>query len=222
MASTTVVQTDRHHWPALDSKADPHQQDEWELVSPAEGIAHSQKAGSGRRQLRHCESSPDFRLYHLVEEDSVDGDADEVILENTSIVGQDDSSAVLVSAPPSVASTVSKFSFRDAILQNNHVGHGTSGQQTPSAVSEQPRVRKNKPKYVVKPIKRCARSAPDLHALLEEDDDILGDTDAGDYYARKAHGMSGRVNGLKSRPDEKKRLEITMAKKNLQRQRQAG
>ncbi len=48
----------------------------------------------------------------------------------------------------------------------------------------------------------------------------MGETDAHDYYSRKAQGAMGRKNGLKIRPDEAKRLQITMAKKDMQRQRQ--
>lgn len=56
----------------------------------------------------------------------------------------------------------------------------------------------------------------------EHDDDgaVLGETDAGDFYNRKAHGALGRKNAQKTRPDEAKRLQITMAKKTLQKQRQ--
>ena len=49
---------------------------------------------------------------------------------------------------------------------------------------------------------------------------ILGETDAELFYNRKAQGRLGRTNGKKIRPDEKKRLQMTMAKKNDQRQRQ--
>ena len=61
---------------------------------------------------------------------------------------------------------------------------------------------------------------PDLHILEDHEDEVLGETDAGDYYARKAQGAMGRVNGSKLRPDEAKRLNITMAKKTMQRERQ--
>jgi len=51
---------------------------------------------------------------------------------------------------------------------------------------------------------------------------VLGDTDAMDFYHRKAKGSMSRSNGLKIRPDEAKRKEISMYKKDLQRQRQNG
>ena len=219
--SVDVGPNDQQHWPSLGPEGDPDQHDEWELVSPLGGVPSSGKKNG--KNLKHCQSSPDLRHIHFdkEEEDRIDGEVGGVILENTSIISQDDSSAVLVSAPASVASTVSKFSFRDAIMQNRDAAPGNSKEQTTVAPATEPRVRKTRPRFVVKPIKRCARSAPNLLALDEDDEDVLGDTDAGDYYAQKAKGSMGRKNGLKTRPDEAKRLEITMAKKNLQRERQA-
>jgi hypothetical protein len=73
----------------------------------------------------------------------------------------------------------------------------------------------------VTPIKRCSRSTGDLQALAEEEE-VLGETDAMEYYSRKSMGASGRVNGLKERPDEAKRKEIIMYKKDLQRQTQSA
>ena len=61
-----------------------------------------------------------------------------------------------------------------------------------------------------------------MAALAEDDEEILGDTDAHEYYSRKLQGSMGRKNGLKQRPDEAKRLQITMAKKDMQRQSQKG
>lgn len=57
-----------------------------------------------------------------------------------------------------------------------------------------------------------------LDHIQEAHDEVLGDTDAGDFYSRKAQGALGRKNGQKIRPDEAKRLQMTMAKKNLQKQ----
>jgi hypothetical protein len=41
-----------------------------------------------------------------------------------------------------------------------------------------------------------------------------------EFYHRKAKGISGRTNGMKLRPDEAKRRDIIMAKKESQRQQQ--
>ena len=51
--------------------------------------------------------------------------------------------------------------------------------------------------------------------------EILGDTDAMDYYHRKAQGSKSTSNKKKERPDEAKRREISMHKKEAQRKKQA-
>lgn len=51
-------------------------------------------------------------------------------------------------------------------------------------------------------------------------EEVLGETDAQEFYKRKETGKLGRENGLKSRPDEAKRLDIILAKKELQREQQ--
>ena len=51
--------------------------------------------------------------------------------------------------------------------------------------------------------------------------DIMGDTDAMDFYHRKEKGSKGTSNKKKIRPDEAKRKEISMHKKEMQRQKQA-
>ena len=53
------------------------------------------------------------------------------------------------------------------------------------------------------------------------DGDILGDTDAMDFYHRKDKGSKGTSNKKKLRPDEAKRKDIIMHKKELQRKKQA-
>ena len=108
--------------------------------------------------------------------------------------------------------------------KDNVIAEKGSPQET-----KQPRVTRKKPKFVVKPIKRCSKSTGDLQSLTRivesdehhgDDDLILGDTDAQLYYNQKAQGKLGRKNGRKIRPDEAKRKQISMAKKDDQRQRQ--
>ena len=50
--------------------------------------------------------------------------------------------------------------------------------------------------------------------------EVLGDTDAMDYYHRKDKGSQSTHNKKKERPDEAKRKEISMYKKELQREKQ--
>ena len=139
------------------------------------------------------------------------------------------------------------ISFRDMVLSQGRelakevtpVGPPTTGMSTRTSTT------KPKPKIVVTPRMRSYESSPNLYGLTsystttitttstaapmmtktrredENDDDlILGDTDAMEYYFRKAKGISGRKNGMKLRPDEAKRLDIVMAKKEMQRQQQ--
>ncbi len=192
--------------------------------------------------LKHAQSTPDLRHYKPILEESFD-DSGAVLVESYEDENEDgigslaSSSIVMVSGPSSVVSsqscwsTSSKISFRDAIMKeqtqesNNEGSTETDSQQETKPLKT---VRK-KPKFVVKQISRCSKSTGDLQSLarIAEHDDpydedlVLGETDAQLYYSQKAQGKLGRKNGRKIRPDEAKRLQITMAKKDDQRQRQA-
>eukprot|EP00565_Helicotheca_tamesis_P002767 CAMPEP_0185733102 /NCGR_PEP_ID=MMETSP1171-20130828/18406_1 /TAXON_ID=374046 /ORGANISM="Helicotheca tamensis, Strain CCMP826" /LENGTH=248 /DNA_ID=CAMNT_0028402737 /DNA_START=166 /DNA_END=912 /DNA_ORIENTATION=- len=141
-------------------------------------------------------------------------------------------------------------SFKDAILLNAEETtkeEEKKKQHAEKIRQESKRTRaRAKPRLVVTPIKRCAKSTGDLKSLTKiheyhEDDEaggsgggggaggciaeeaheeILGDTDAMDFYHRKAKGFSNRKNGLKERPDEAKRKEISVYKRDMQRQKQ--
>ncbi|KAL7476122.1 hypothetical protein ACHAW6_002001 [Cyclotella cf. meneghiniana] len=50
--------------------------------------------------------------------------------------------------------------------------------------------------------------------------EVLGETDAMDYYHRKEKGSLSTINKKKERPDEIKRKEISMYKKELQKEKQ--
>lgn len=100
-------------------------------------------------------------------------------------------------------------------------------------------------KLVVTPIKRCTKSTGDLQSLSRihetsehddamgggggggfgdiaehHEDEVLGDTDAMDFYHRKAKGVQNRASGKMIRPDEAKRKEISVHKKDVQREKQ--
>ena len=111
---------------------------------------------------------------------------------------------------------------------------------------EHRRARAAKIRLVVTPIKRCSHSTGDLksltsihehvgddgyddggggggggdggHSPLESE--VLGSTDAMDFYHRKEHGARSRASGQMERPDEAKRKEISMYKKEVQRKKQ--
>jgi hypothetical protein len=106
--------------------------------------------------------------------------------------------------------------------------------------------RSTKPKFIVSPIKRCIQSTPDLRSLVsiqehQEDDmgggggggaasttileeplheEVMGNTDAMEFYHQKSKGSISRANGLKIRPDEAKRKDMILFKKNAQKARQ--
>jgi hypothetical protein len=207
--------------------------------------------------MHHCQSTPDFHNYETIldQTDIVEAVLIEEEEEQDDEEGCDGSSSmVMVSGPPSVlsescwssggASSSSKISFRDAIMKK----HTAAGSSPGTQEEVQPKmIKKKKPKFVVSPIKRCAKSTGDLRSLAriaesnihqQYDDDgggfggggcgggrggdeiIVGETDAELFYNQKAKGKVGRKNGKKIRPDEKKRLVIIMAKKDDQRQRQ--
>lgn len=180
------------------------------------------------------------------DEEEEDEEASGVLVENTAddVTSLASSSVVMVSSGPSSATSPwsSKLSFKEAILKSNPEGSNSLHQQQPHKRHHHhhTRIRKlKKPVFVVKPIKRCSKSTGDLTSLdndTEEEygsgggggggggcqEQILGDTDAQQYYSQKAQGKLGRKNGKKIRPDEAKRLEITMAKKTMQRETAAA
>lgn len=183
----------------------------------------------------HYKSSPNLGRY--VFDDSVDEEASGVLIGDFDGASLASSGTVWVSGQQSVTSwNSSKLSFRDAILQTStSVDTGESGGEPKSGLEQAARIRKaRKPQFVVTPIRRCSKSTGDLKSLfrIAEDDldhhyghdsfnnQIMGETDAQEFYSRKAVGKTAHQNGLKTRPDEAKRLQMSMAKKNEQRQRQ--
>lgn len=227
------------HWPALDSSAskvrNSRSEHEWEMIPPpAVGAVRFQSVGSietskkNPRVLKHCQSSPNLLHYQVVLEEEDEESAEEssaVMIEDSYSLAS--SSMVMVSGPASVATTTSRVSFRDAILAQSDSPNGKyskPGTNDAYHPNQKTKIRKVKPKFVVTPIKRCAKSTGDLQKLVMDEDscEILGETDAHEYYSRKAHGFTTRKNGMKIRPDEAKRLEMTMNKKNMQRANQSG
>lgn len=137
-------------------------------------------------------------------------------------------------------------SFKDAILLNAQEIQKEKQEKERQEEEDRIKLKMMKKNYkrpsarfVVKEIKRCSRSTPDFSTLqkVEEDNDhlgggygggggggdfcsnseILGETDAFDFYARKSMGATAHKNGTKLRPDEAKRKEFSVYKKNVQR-----
>jgi hypothetical protein len=220
-------------------------EDEWELVSSSQvkfELAESQVSqnsqNSNPKKMLHSQSSPNLGDYVIDEEslDSENSEYDEAAASKATTTQDDASSSFsLVSGPSSVHSIwSSRISFKDALLKKDEssctIPEDQEQQQERSNTKKKHahlrRIRKVKPKFEVvsvTPVQTSiqhAKSTGDLSKLLEADDEIMGDTDAHEYYSRKAQGSLGRKNGRKQRPDEAKRLEITMEKKNLQRAQQ--
>mmetsp|Transcript_14561 Transcript_14561/g.20573 ORF Transcript_14561/g.20573 Transcript_14561/m.20573 type:complete len:287 (-) Transcript_14561:204-1064(-) len=199
------------------------------------------------KMLHHCASSPDFRQYYQlhtheetdesVEHEEEEDDESHVLVspigdENASTT----SSFTLVSNPAaattSTASTENNNakdaprrvpSFRDALLLQKEEEQKEKEQAPKEKQPQQPRL-KPKMKFVVKPISRRVHSAGDLQnlgAIHEHDDEaVMGDSDAMEFYHRKSKGACGRSSGMRLRPDEAKRKEMIIHKKNAQRARQ--
>jgi hypothetical protein len=209
------------------------------IVEPEEGLV-KKTTFANKKILKHCQSSPDLRQYILEESDaesssggSLDQESSAVVIDNSDLTSLASSSIVMVPSPTvSTPWSTSKMSFSDILKKKSAHQHRTSetkvldDQLQPKDHQHHTRIRKlRKPKFEVKPIKRCVKSSNDLRSLgqiseLDDEGQILGETDAELFYNQKAQGKLGRMNGKKIRPDEAKRLEITMAKKTQQRQNQ--
>lgn len=253
-------------WPALstsniNSNNDGIEEDDWKMTTHQDASSYRCFDKNNNRILHHSASSPNFPISEtILEEDKKNGGIlSESCLgyhqqqqpgEGSRCNSVASSSIVMASAPPSLMteSTPSGVSFRDIILKENEEESGnlTDRKSSIGAIDKEKQIQqqaparnfKKKPKFVVTPIKRCARSTGDLRSLSliteescenesgghgcgnDSDEHILGETDAELFYNQKAQGRLGRTNGRKIRLDEKKRLEMTMAKKNDQRQRQ--
>jgi hypothetical protein len=209
--------------------------DDWEMLSPTES-GHLDLDDSGENVVteiprplqmarKNSISAPELR--ELGEGAATEGEdysmldaqSESVVVVNTP--GSAASSGVMVQ-PPSSASpwlNKNKVSFRDAILTPSKY---VPAQKLKHGVTANQLVKNRvKSRYIVTPIHRCAKSTGDLLALAEEEEhEVLGESDAVEYYQRKSHGAHGHNNGMKLRPDEAKRKVMIVQKKNLQREKQ--
>lgn len=145
------------------------------------------------------------------------------------------------------AASVKKVpSFKDMLLLNSKQKEKEEQEKQTKLKEVEEKLRRdalkrrkmNRPRLVVNPIQRCAKSTGDLRSLIihegdEEggdcggggggviyEDEIMGETDAMEFYNRKSKGSSSRSNGKKLRPDEAKRKMYIVHKKNAQRSAQ--
>jgi len=183
-------------------------------------------------------------LSHLRDEDSYVDCAESVDVQSLATTNSVSDDAVLLSKTK--ASPVMKKvpSFKDIIMLNAQSRAVEEMNKKELVMQHAQKLRKeaaerrkaNRPKLVINPIKRCAKSTGDLRSLViheEPEDDgfgggggtiheeeVLGETDAMEFYSRKTKGNLNRQNGKKIRPDEAKRKDWIIHKKNAQRMAQ--
>ena len=223
--------------PALDNddkKTDSF--NEWENTSSIPRKEHI----INKTSLHRCASTPE--ISNLQDEDSYILDCStDTSVDAQSLSTVDD--AVLLSHTKSSMRKVP--SFKDIIMLNAQARETKDANQKNLLQKYHDKVRAdalkkrkaNRPKLVVNTIKRCTKSTGDLRSLVihedPEDDgfggggggtihehEVLGDTDASEFYNRKNKGSISRHNGAKIRPDEAKRKEMIIHKKNAQRKAQ--
>lgn len=225
--------------------------DEWENLSSDGGAVTSQESTIPMESspvFHKCISTPEFSRLR--------DDDDSYIIDCTSSIDAESiagstafDDAVLLTRKASTASGIKKVpSFKDIIMLNAQAREEEESrkkemlkQNEATRRQQAAQRRKNsKPKLVISPIRRCAKSTGDLRSMIiveEEEyggsggggggctiheDDVLGETDASEYYNRKHKGNSSRQNGKKLRPDEAKRKDFIIHKKNAQRKAQGA
>lgn len=228
---TTSVTSIENRRPARSESIDAHEHldtFDWEIVPEKPLDLNSPK-------MKHIMSTPNLTHLDALEDDSYTFVSDDVLSES-STEQQTPKQPVPNSMPKRHPS------FKDAILLNadetrNEIQLKKEQQEKARLEALKNRSRSKNIKFVVKPIKRCTKSTGDLRSLIkvEEDEDgycggggggcvtndmVLGDSDASEFYANKGHARVSRKNNQKLRPDEAKRREMIIYKKNMQRQAQ--
>lgn len=211
---------------------------EWELLSVEE--PRIETPASPHQILKHSESSPNFGSIYCEDDDDNEGEGAEASFLEICPEGEEksistsvtDASHVLVEAPSSVGGKLVKVhrvpSFKDAILLNaQEIQREEKRKEEASLNSLTPKRKTVKPRFVVKSFSRCSKSTPNLANLSKviedescdegDEDLVLGETDASDFYARKSLGYKSRQKAMTLRPDEAKRKEFILHKKNAQR-----
>lgn len=243
-ADSTIVLTPQapSMWPTLaETVRAKNEKDafDWEFVS-------SDQVEDACKSMGRCVSSPNLGDYVYFDYSTVSSSSNDTDINATG--SQANESVVVVPAlKPTPTEKMVKVrrvpSFKDAILLNaeekEKEKESIKKKEAKAIETARNRRRTTKPKFVVKPIEKRSLSTNDLKSLVSicenEDDDyygggggggpicensVIGDSDACEFYERKNHGHKTHRNGLKLRPDEAKRKEMIMFKKDAQRQNQ--
>ena len=239
--TTTMMMNNEDEWPSL---TPPNDDNEWELLN-----SHTQQQQQDAAfelvvapssPLRHCNSSPNLKTMQTpVNSNVFDNNNNLASVAEDTNTGSD--SFTLVSNPTSSSGGGGgAMNFRRAILDSSSGTQTTNNTSPPT--TPLPNNNNNKtirkalsPRFVVVPVlRRCSKSTGDLlqhaanaalddenphsswHPDNDDDDDHMHDDQ---YFNQKAMGTASFTAGRKLRPDEAKRKEYSVRKKQLQRQR---
>lgn len=225
--------------------SEPNEADETKINK----VSNLDCSSTGSMSIIHrCESTPEFSSYSTLGSDDdyslINGSNSSVVAE--SIATTKDDTVLLSHKPKRVPSFKDMILLNAEKIKEEE---SKKKEQMEQLVEEKrrdaiQRKKQIKTRLIVTPIKRCARSTGDLRSLtihegeegysadrydglmspgsniIYEDEEILGYSDAQEYYDRKSHGSSGRAKGQRIRPDEAKRKEMIIHKKNAQRRAQ--
>ena len=219
--------------------------DDWEELEPlsAPAVKESQQvvvdfsSTANPKLLRHCASSPNLTGLSFTQVNEI-GIDDGFMLADVEEEPEHDSVAESFSVIDSVSSVhsistqqtiatntkqpTSTMSWSDRIKKSALEGASSDGKEEKKLEAPRRQRKKQLARIVVKPITRCAKSTGDLQSLStlhehNDEEEMMGATDAMEFYHRKAQGAKGRSSGLRMRPDEAKRKQFTLHKKSMQR-----
>lgn len=223
----SIAEMNDHEWPSLKQ---PHKRDEWELLDPDEHDhapeEHNLSGDSSfevvieadipsPRRLHHSNSSPNLSSSTILKSPVREHNLGAVMED------EEESSFAMVSSPPSVwtatsTTTTGNLNYRNAILAATSEETTTAEEPVTSPRSKKNGLRKFQPRIVVVPtpprMRRCSRSTGDLPTLMLDDQET-----ANEFYQQKSMGMSSYSVGRKQRPDEMKRRNLIIQKKDRQR-----
>jgi hypothetical protein len=211
-------------------------------------LGRSTAEQAGRNKPYRVASVPEMRSFDCCSETESDH-SESIHGDDSSDMTGTSEALVKVTRPKDVfvvgekpVSIVKKLSFKDMMML--HAAGQLKEQKSKAEKADQansPKTKQQKfaPKLVVKQIKRANYSTGDLPSLATihdnvelsgcsgggglapvRDGEVLGATDAEDFYARKSHGAKTHKNGQRCRPDEAKRKEFSQQKKVMQKDAQ--
>lgn len=198
-------------WPALTGNSESPDV-EWEMLKDEESSHSCNNSNTNNSSFEvvgvppeentanipHCQSTPNFMDSSLLDS-KLEG------------IEEEQDSFELVSGVGSVWTSTHSVSFKEAILSPKT----SVTQHTNKVPAPVPRKQRNRiqPKFLVVTPKRCSKSTGDLQKLLCEEYDE-------EYYDLKSMGSTSYHNSQKLRPDEAKRRQHIINKKQHQRQKQ--